>query len=83
MFVVIEKFDDNVNVFQLHVKQGEPSLVTLIKETKKGMYFFSNLDQNIVVIIQTIYRNEKSGEAIKNILEKVVIHNFFFFCCTM
>lgn len=56
-FVVMEKsnVNVNVNVFQLCVKQGQSTLVTPTKETNKGLYFLSNLDQIIIVIVQTIY----------------------------
>ncbi|XP_062230121.1 omega-hydroxypalmitate O-feruloyl transferase-like [Phragmites australis] len=36
-------------------QQGEPSLVLPAEETHKGLYFLSNLDQNIAVIVQTVY----------------------------
>lgn len=75
--------NSNGNVFQLNVKQGEPTLVTPAEETEKGLYFLSNLDQNIAVIVRTIYcfksdekGNEKAGEVIKNALEKVLVHYY-------
>jgi omega-hydroxypalmitate O-feruloyl transferase len=36
-------------------QQGEPSLVTPAEETPGGLYYLSNLDQNIAVIVQTVY----------------------------
>ncbi|XP_031271545.1 omega-hydroxypalmitate O-feruloyl transferase [Pistacia vera] len=81
--VVMEKSNGYGNAFQLCVKQGEPTLVTPAEETEKGLYFLSNLDQNIAVIVRTIYcfesnekGNEKSGEVIKNALEKVLVHYY-------
>ncbi|KAJ4822167.1 histone H3.1 [Turnera subulata] len=73
----------NGNVFQLIVKQGEPTLVTPAAETEKGLYFLSNLDQNIAVIVRTIYcfkSEEKgsanAGEVIKDALKKVLVHYY-------
>ena len=50
------------------------------EETEKGLYFLSNLDQNIAVIVRTIYcfksekkGNETAGEVIKDALRKVLI----------
>ncbi|KAK2666098.1 hypothetical protein Ddye_004672 [Dipteronia dyeriana] len=76
--------NSNGNVFQLSVKQlGEPTLVTPAEETEKGLYFLSNLDQNIAVIVRTIYcfksddkGNEKAGEVIKEALKKVLVHYY-------
>ncbi|XP_057437549.1 omega-hydroxypalmitate O-feruloyl transferase-like [Lotus japonicus] len=73
----------NENGFQLSVKLSEPALVLPAEETKKGMYFLSNLDQNIAVIIRTVYcfktaekGNEKAGEVIKSALKKVLVHYY-------
>lgn len=73
----------NGNVFQLNVNRGEPTSVLPAKETQKGLYFLSNLDQNIAVIVRTIYcfksddkGNEKAGEVIKTALEKVLVHYY-------
>lgn len=76
--------NSNGNCFQLSVKQREPTLVTPAEETQKGMYFLSNLDQNIAVIVRTVYcfkspdkqGNEKAGEVIKNALKKVLVHYY-------
>ncbi|KAM7267472.1 hypothetical protein ACFE04_009638 [Oxalis oulophora] len=66
--------------FQLDVKQNKPTLVRPAEETEKGLYFLSNLDQNIAVIVRTIYcfksddrGNEDSAEVIKNALSKVLV----------
>ena len=43
-------------VFELRIEQqGEPSLVPPAEETPSGLYYLSNLDQNIAVIVQTVY----------------------------
>ncbi|KAF2301853.1 hypothetical protein GH714_029883 [Hevea brasiliensis] len=69
--------NSNGNVFQLIVKQGNPTLVVPEKKTEKGLYFLSNLDQNIAVIVRTVYcfksdeeGNENAAEIIKNALRK-------------
>ncbi|KAF7134432.1 hypothetical protein RHSIM_Rhsim08G0192800 [Rhododendron simsii] len=69
--------------FELTVKQGVPTLVPPAEETKKGLYFLSNLDQNIAVIVRTIYcfkseeqGNEKAVELIKDALLKVLVHYY-------
>ena len=75
--------NSNGNTNQLKVKQGEPTLVSPAEETDKGLYFLSNLDQNIAVIVRTIYcfksdekDNSNAGEVIKNALEKVLVHYY-------
>ncbi|XP_042436445.1 omega-hydroxypalmitate O-feruloyl transferase-like [Zingiber officinale] len=71
-------------VAELNVKQREATLVVpAAEETQKGLYFLSNLDQNIAVIVQTIY-SFKSGEkgngtaarVIKEALAKVLVHYY-------
>ncbi|GAV81602.1 Transferase domain-containing protein [Cephalotus follicularis] len=69
--------------FELCVKQEEPILVAPAEETEKGLYFLSNLDQNIAVIVRTIYcfksklkGNEDAAEVIKNALSKVLVHYY-------
>ncbi|KAG8655969.1 omega-hydroxypalmitate O-feruloyl transferase [Manihot esculenta] len=87
MVVEVEKVaameNSNGNAFQLTVKQGEPTLVAPEKETEKGLYFLSNLDQNIAVIVRTVYcfksdekGNENAAEVIKSALEKVLVHYY-------
>ncbi|CAL9121411.1 unnamed protein product [Musa acuminata var. zebrina] len=70
-------------MFELSVRQGEVTLVPPAEETQKGLYFLTNLDQNIAVIVQTIYcfrssekGNEKAGEVIKEALAKVLVHYY-------
>lgn len=75
---------NNGNVFQLRVKRGEPTLVPPEEEeTNKGLYYLSNLDQNIAVIVRTIYcfkadekGNENASEVIRNALKKVLVHYY-------
>ncbi|XP_057459724.1 LOW QUALITY PROTEIN: omega-hydroxypalmitate O-feruloyl transferase-like [Actinidia eriantha] len=69
--------------FELTVNQGEPTLVPPAEETEKGLYFLSNLDQNIAVIVRTIYSfkseeksNERAPEVIKDALSKVLVHYY-------
>ncbi|XP_059644737.1 omega-hydroxypalmitate O-feruloyl transferase-like [Cornus florida] len=73
----------NGNVFELSVKLKQPALVPPAKETEKGLYFLSNLDQNIAVIVRTIYcfksderGNEKAGQVIREALERVLVHYY-------
>ncbi|CAK9330318.1 unnamed protein product [Citrullus colocynthis] len=68
---------------QLNVQQHEPTLITPAEETPKGLYFLSNLDQNIAVIVRTIYSfksesrgNEDAAQVIKNALSKVLVHYY-------
>lgn len=65
------------------VRQGEPTLVPPAEDTQKGLYYLSNLDQNIAVIVQTIYcfkddskGNEEAAEVIKEALAKVLVHYY-------
>lgn len=67
----------------LNVNQREPTLVPPAEETEKGLYFLSNLDQNIAVIVRTIYcfksdsrGNEEAVEVIKKALSKVLVHYY-------
>ncbi|XAR50360.1 Omega-hydroxypalmitate O-feruloyl transferase [Bertholletia excelsa] len=69
--------------FELVVNQGPPTLVPPAEETEKGLYFLSNLDQNIAVVVRTIYcfkseerGNEKASQVIKDALSKVLVHYY-------
>ncbi|KAG0455171.1 hypothetical protein HPP92_024463 [Vanilla planifolia] len=71
----------NGGAFELRVRQGEPTLVPPAEETEKGLYFLSNLDQNIAVIVQTIYcfkaedqGNERAAEVLRDSFAKVLVH---------
>lgn len=73
----------NGDVLHLSVKQGEPTLVPPAEKTEKGLYFLSNLDQNIAVIVRTIYcfksdekGNEKAGEVMRDALKRVLVHYY-------
>lgn len=75
--------ENGINVFELSVNQREPSLVVPAEETENGLYFLSNLDQNIAVTVQTIYcfksedkGNENAAEVIRNALAKVLVHYY-------
>lgn len=76
--------NSNVNVFEHRVKRKEPALVLPAEEIEKGLYFLSNLDQNIAVIVRTIYcfkpddekENDKAVEVIRHALEKVLVHYY-------
>lgn len=77
----MEKSDNNA--LELVVKQGQPTLVPPAQETEKGLYFLSNLDQNIAVTVRTIYcfksdkrGNEDAVEVIKDALAKVLVHYY-------
>ncbi|KAL6616638.1 hypothetical protein ACP70R_038908 [Stipagrostis hirtigluma subsp. patula] len=71
-------------VFELRVKQqGEPSLVPPAEETPGGLYYLSNLDQNIAVIVQTVYcfkaddgagnDGSSAGDVLRESLAKVLV----------
>lgn len=73
--------DNSYKTFELSVKKEEPTLVPPAEETEKGLYFLSNLDQNIAVIVRTIYcyksdskGNEEAVEVMKEALSKVLVH---------
>ncbi|WJX81148.1 histone H3.1, variant 2 [Trifolium repens] len=78
--------NSNENGFnqKINVKlTSEPTLVPPSEETKKGMYFLSNLDQNIAVIVRTVYcfkneekGNENANEVIKNALKDVLVYYY-------
>ncbi|KAL8097843.1 omega-hydroxypalmitate O-feruloyl transferase-like [Apium graveolens] len=72
-----------IDLFELVVKQGEPTLVPPADDIEKGLYFLSNLDQNIAVIVRTIYcfkseekGNESAVDVIKDALAKVLVHYY-------
>lgn len=65
------------------VKAGKPQLVAPATETPNGLYYLSNLDQNIAVVIRTIYcfksgekGNETAAEAMKDALARVLVHYY-------
>ncbi|KAJ4728832.1 omega-hydroxypalmitate O-feruloyl transferase-like [Melia azedarach] len=72
--------DTDNNTVELIVKQGKPTLVPPAEETEKGLYFLCNLDQNIAVIVRTVYcfksdsrGNEDAVEVVKNALAKLLV----------
>ncbi|XP_050874807.1 omega-hydroxypalmitate O-feruloyl transferase isoform X3 [Lathyrus oleraceus] len=69
-----------ISTNDLNVKRGEPIRVQPAEETENGLYFLSNLDQNIAVPMRTIYcfksesrGNEEAGEVIKDALSKILV----------
>lgn len=71
------------NEKEVLVKAGKPQLVAPATETPNGLYYLSNLDQNIAVIIRTIYcfksgekGNETAVEAMKDALARVLVHYY-------
>ncbi|KAL4584742.1 hypothetical protein LXL04_009351 [Taraxacum kok-saghyz] len=76
-------YNGNQGVELLVTRIGEPTLVKPLEETGKGLYFLSNLDQNIAVIVHTIYcfkseekGNEMAVDVIKDALSKVLVHYY-------
>lgn len=67
----------------ISIKKSEPVLVQPETKTSDGFYFLSNLDQNIAVIIQTVYcfkpnDDKKSTESVSSVirqaLAKILVH---------
>ncbi|KAI9075668.1 hypothetical protein K1719_042365 [Acacia pycnantha] len=59
---------------------GGPILIAPAEETEKGLHFLSNLDQNIKVIVNTVYcfksgsrGNEDAATVIRQALSKVLV----------
>ncbi|CAL1398548.1 unnamed protein product [Linum trigynum] len=71
-------------VSKLTVHQNNPILVTPAEETKTGLYFLSNLDQNVAVIVRTIYcykpaakgNEDDPVEVIRKSLARVLVHYY-------
>ncbi|KAD4889114.1 hypothetical protein R6Q59_034001 [Mikania micrantha] len=75
--------DDNQGVELIVTRTEEPTLVQPYEKTEKGLYFLSNLDQNIAVTVRTIYcfkskekGNEMAAGVIKDALSKVLVHYY-------
>ena len=69
--------------FKLIVRRRDPLLVPPAKKTSDGLYFLSNLDQNVAVIVRTVYcyaaaarGNESAAESIKGALAKVLVEYY-------
>ncbi|GAU50843.1 hypothetical protein TSUD_76110 [Trifolium subterraneum] len=67
----------------MNIKLGEPTLVLPAEPTKKGLYYLSNLDQNIAYPVRTIYcykssskGNENVAQVIKDSLSKILVHYY-------
>lgn len=73
--------DMEISNIELNVRQlGEPTRVHPAEETEKGLYYLSNLDQNIAVPVRTVYfynsatrGNEDAVEVIKESLSKILV----------
>ncbi|CDY68497.1 BnaCnng59260D [Brassica napus] len=80
----VEKNNMKEPNIHLEVLQKEPAaLVKPESETPNGLYFLSNLDQNIAVIVRTIYcfkseerGNEEAVQVIKKALSQVLVHYY-------
>ncbi|KAK8690642.1 hypothetical protein V6N13_074173 [Hibiscus sabdariffa] len=79
----IRMADVSNGTIRFTVNQGEPTRVLPAEETEKGLYYLSNLDQNIAVIMRTIYffksqskGNEDAVEVVKNGLSKILVHHY-------
>ncbi|KAB2609087.1 omega-hydroxypalmitate O-feruloyl transferase-like [Pyrus ussuriensis x Pyrus communis] len=77
--------DISDKAFELIVKKEEPTLVPPESETEKSLYYLSNLDQNIAVIVRTMYcfksdskGNEEAAKVIKSALSKILVHYYPF-----
>ncbi|CAI0457822.1 unnamed protein product [Linum tenue] len=72
-----------VENYDLIVKKWEPVLVTPAEETKRGIYFLSNVDED-ENLVRTIYcyhhkktnGGQEAGEVIKNALSKALVHYY-------
>ena len=69
--------------FESVVTRKKPVLVTPKSETPKGLYYLSNLDQNIAVTVKTFYyfkskskTNQDSYNVIKKSLSEVLVHYY-------
>uniref|UniRef100_M4DXA5 Uncharacterized protein n=1 Tax=Brassica campestris TaxID=3711 RepID=M4DXA5_BRACM len=69
--------------FEFVVTRKKPVLVTPKSETPKGLYYLSNLDQNIAVTVKTFYyfkskskTNQDSYNVIKKSLSEVLVHYY-------
>ncbi|XVE56538.1 hypothetical protein DITRI_Ditri04bG0019000 [Diplodiscus trichospermus] len=75
--------DVSNGTLEFSVKQGEPTRVPPAEETEKGLYYLCNLDQNIAVIMRTVYffkseckGNEDAVELVKNGLSKILVYHY-------
>ncbi|KAL6584365.1 histone H3.1 [Orobanche minor] len=68
---------------ELIIKQGHPTLVPPAEKTERSLYFLSNLDQNIAVVVGTIYcfksadkGNVEAVRVLKDALSKALVHYY-------
>lgn len=64
----------------LRIELKQSILVPPADKTQKGLYFLSNLDQNIAVLVRTVYYfraddkgNEDAATTIRKALEKIMV----------
>lgn len=69
--------------FEFVVTRKDHVLVPPVSETPKGLQYLSNLDQNIAIIVKTLYyfksesrTNEESYNVIKKSLSEVLVHYY-------
>ncbi|EOA24073.1 hypothetical protein CARUB_v10017301mg [Capsella rubella] len=69
--------------FEFVVTRKSSELVPPVSETPKGFYYLSNLDQNIAIIVKTLYyyksgsrTNQESYNVIKKSLSEVLVHYY-------
>jgi hypothetical protein len=65
------------------VTRKNPELIPPVSETPNGHYYLSNLDQNIAIIVKTLYyyksesrTNQESYNVIKKSLSEVLVHYY-------
>ncbi|VVB04971.1 unnamed protein product [Arabis nemorensis] len=69
--------------FEFVVTRKDHVLVPPVSKTPKGLHYLSNLDQNIAIIVKTLYyfksesrSNEESYNVIKKSLSEVLVHYY-------
>uniref|UniRef100_A0ACD5ZT70 Uncharacterized protein n=1 Tax=Avena sativa TaxID=4498 RepID=A0ACD5ZT70_AVESA len=80
--MVAEAAKQSSKAEMMSVKRGEPTLVPPAEATPTGeQYYLSNLDQNIAVIVQTVYcfkgpspGHEGPAEVLRAALARVLVH---------
>lgn len=71
------------DTFEYVVTRKSSELVPPVSDTPKGFYYLSNLDQNIAIMVKTLYyyksesrTNEESYNVIKKSLSEVLVHYY-------
>ncbi|GAB4860387.1 histone H3.1 [Ancistrocladus abbreviatus] len=75
-----------IDNFELQVRRGESTRVKPAEETNKDFYFLCNLDQNIAVIMRTLYfykpddqdkrSNDEAANIVRDSLSQVLVHYY-------